>query len=90
MASPPYCAVIEWVPAASELVVRVETPLPIVSVPREVVPSWKVTVPVAPDVTVAVSVTLAPKVEGFSEEARATVLDAKFTTWDTGVETTGL
>ena len=45
-----------------------------------------VTVPVAPDVTVAVRVTLAPKVDGFSEEARVTVLDAKFTTWDTGVE----
>ncbi len=43
----------------------------------------KVTVPVAPDVTVAVRVTLAPKVEGFGEEARATVLVALFTTWDT-------
>ncbi len=55
-------------------------PLLIVPVPMDVAPSWKVTVPVAPDVTVAVKVTLAPKVDGFSEEARVTVLVALFTT----------
>ncbi len=54
-------------------------PLLIVPVPSVVAPSRNVTVPVAPDVTVAVKVTLAPKVEGFSEEARATVLVAMFT-----------
>ena len=67
-------------PAGSELVVRVATPLLMVPVPRDVVPSWKVTVPVAPDVTVAVRVTLAPKVEGLGEETRVTAGVAKLTT----------
>ena len=89
--SPPYCAVIECVPTASELVVRVATPLLIVPVPRDVVPSWKVTGPVAPGVTVAVRVTLAPNVDGFSEETRVTVLDAKFATpQGTAVDTAAL
>jgi hypothetical protein len=56
---------------------------PLIAVPL----SSKVTVPVAPAVTVAVRVTLAPKVEGLGRDARATVLEALFTTWDTGVET---
>ncbi len=46
-----------------------------------VAPSSKVTVPVAPEGTVAVKVTLAPKVDGFSEDARATVLAVLFTVW---------
>jgi hypothetical protein len=82
--------VIECVPTASELIASVAIPLLIVPVPSVVAPSWNVTVPVAPDVTVAVRVTLAPNVDGLSEEARATVLDARFTTWDTGVELAGL
>jgi hypothetical protein len=84
---PPYCAVIECVPTPSELVARVATPLLIVPVPRDVVPSWKVTVPVAPDGRVAVKVTLAPNVDGFGEERRVTVGVAKLTTWDSAVET---
>ena len=80
MESPPYCAVIECGPPASVLVVRVAMPLLMVPVPSDAAPSWRVTVPVAPDVTVAVRVTFAPKVEGLSEDARVTVLDAKFTT----------
>jgi hypothetical protein len=71
----------------SKLVVRLATPLLIVPVLSDVAPSSKVTVPVAPDVTVAVKVTLAPKVEGFAEDARVMVEVALFTTWDTAVET---
>ena len=73
-------------PTVSELVVRVTIPLLAVPVPRVVPPSWNVTFPVAPDVTVAVRITLAPKIEGFSEEARATVLDALVTSCETGAE----
>ena len=87
MVSPPYCAVIEWVPTESVLTVRVATPLLMVPVPIDVAPSSKVTVPVAPAVTVAVSVTLAPKVEGLGKDASVTVELALFTTWDTAVET---
>lgn len=43
-------------------------------VPRVVVPSLNVTEPVAPLVTVAVNVTDAPEVEGFSEEDRVVVV----------------
>jgi hypothetical protein len=78
--------VIECVPTASELVVRVAEPLLIGPVPSIVAPSWNVTIPVAPDVIVAVKITLVPNVDGFSEETRATVLDALVTSWDTGVE----
>jgi hypothetical protein len=82
--------VIECVPAVSELVASVATPPLIVPVPRDVAPSSKVTVPVAPDGTVAVRVTPVPKVDGFGEDARATVLDALFTTWDSTVDTAPL
>jgi len=68
------------------VVVRVAIPLLIGPVPSVVAPSLKVTVPVAPDVTVAVKITLAPNVDGFSEETRATVLEALLTSWDTGAE----
>ena len=78
---------IEWVPTESVLTVRVATPLLMVPVPIDVAPSSKVTVPVAPAVTVAVKVTLAPKVDGLGEDARVTVGVALFTTWETAVET---
>ena len=73
-------------PPVSELVVKVATPLLIVPVPIDVPPSRNATDPVAPDVTSAVKVTLAPKVEGFSEEARLAVEVALFTVWTTAVE----
>ena len=73
-------------PTASELVVRVAIPPPMVPVPTVVAPSRNVTVPVAPDVTVAVRVTPAPKVDGFGKDARVTVGGALFTTWDTAGE----
>jgi hypothetical protein len=78
--------VIECVPTASELVVKEAMPLLMVPVPRVVVPSWKVTDPVAPDVIVAVKVTPAPKVDGFGKDARATAGVALFTTWDMAAE----
>ena len=77
-------------PTASELIVRLAIPLPTVPVPSVVAPSRNVTVPVAPDVTVAVKVTLAPKVDEGSDEARATVLVATLTVWVSAVELAGL
>ena len=73
-------------PPVSELVVKVAMPLLIGPVPRVVAPSRNVTVPVASVGSVAVKVTLASKVEGFREDARVTVLEALFTTWDNAVE----
>ena len=56
-----------------------------VPLPSVVVPSRKVTVPVGvpgpPPVTVAVSVIVWPKVEGFNEEVRAVVLEKLLTVW---------
>ena len=75
--SPLYTAVIACEPANSVEVAKAAVVPEIGTAPLIAVPlSSKVTVPVAPDVTVAVTVTLAPKVEGLSEDARATVLDA--------------
>ena len=67
-------------------------PLPIVPVPSEVAPSWKVhTVPVASIGSVAVKITLAPNVDGLSaRRLERTVLDAKFTTCESAVETAPL
>ena len=66
---------IEWLPAVSDVVVKVALP-PAPSVtgaPRVFPPSRKVTVPVGVpgvvDVIVAVKVTDCPSVEGFSDEA---------------------
>ena len=60
-------------------------PLPKDLVPRLVAPSMKVIFPVGvPEiagVTVAVNVTEAPKVDGFSEDETAVVLSARFTVW---------
>lgn len=72
--SPLYCAVIEWMPMASEDVVKVATPLELsATVPIDALPSRKVTapvgVPLAVLVSVAVNVTDWPTTEGLSEEA---------------------
>jgi hypothetical protein len=84
--SPPYTAVIEWVPTASRAVVNVAWRAAFtVPVPRVVVPSKKVTVPVgvpAPGalaVTVAVNVTARPKTELVGEAAVVVVVEAVFT-----------
>jgi hypothetical protein len=79
--SPPYAAVIEWVPTASVEIVKEAAPLMFsVAVPSEIVPSRKATVPVgAPEleeVIVAVNVTGAPlDVEG-AELSKAVVVAA--------------
>ena len=82
LASPVYVAVSEWDAAERFEVVKVATPLFSVPVPRIVVPSLKVTVPVAVEgETVAVNVTAAPDVAGFGEDARTVVVGALLTTW---------
>lgn len=67
--SPPYTAVMVWLPAVSVDVVKVAVPLLTVPVPRMVAPSLKVTVPVAP----AVNVTEVPKVDGVPDVVMLTV-----------------
>jgi len=80
LASPPYTAVMGWVPTVSVVVVKVATAAPFsVPVPRVVPPSLNVTVPVgvpAPAVTVnvAVNVTDCPKLDGFTEEVSALLI----------------
>ena len=58
--SPPYTAVMLWLPAVSDEILNVAVVPLIVPVPSVVLPSLKVTVPVAPLVTVAVNVTEPP------------------------------
>jgi hypothetical protein len=61
--------VIEWDPAVNFDVLYVALPLLSVPVPRVVLPSLNVTVPVAANgVTVAVNVTDEPYVDGFADE----------------------
>lgn len=63
---------IECDPELRPDVLYVALPLLIVPVPRVVEPSLKVTVPVAPEVTVAVNITDEPAVEGFKDDAKLT------------------
>ena len=66
---------IECVPAVENEVASVALPELSVPVPSEVVPSMKVTVPVAVEgVTVAVSVTLVPVATDVAEEVSAVVV----------------
>ena len=81
--SPPYCAVMLWLPVASELVAYVATPEPLrVPEPSLVAPSRKVTVPVGvpllPEApaTVAVKVTLVPVVMVVAEAFSVVVDEA--------------
>jgi hypothetical protein len=74
-ASPPYTAVRLWPPTASADVDSVAVPDVTLPVPRLVVPSKKVIPPLAvAGVTVAVSVTDPPKVDGFADEPSAVAL----------------
>ncbi len=89
--SPPYCAVIECDPTASDDVMNVATPPPPnVPVPIEVAPSRNVTIPVTVPavfgVTVAVNVTCAPAIEGFGDPDTCVVVVAAFTTNVVGPE----
>lgn len=71
---------IECEPAARVVVAKVALLALMVPVPRVVVPSLNVTVPVAAaGVIVAVKVTDAPNVDGFNDEANAVVEVALFT-----------
>src|SRR5271154_1201758 len=80
-ASPRYCAVIEREPAASVEVVKVAVPAASVPFPMVVAPSKNVTepviVPAVAEVTVAVKVTFAPVVDGFSDDVTALVVAAR-------------
>ena len=75
MVSPPYVAVIEWLPTASVEVVKMAEPPGNVALPIWVLPSKYATVPVGEfPVTVAVNVTDWLKLPGFGEEARLVVV----------------
>jgi len=84
--SPPYTAVIEWLPTASEEMFNVATPPLNVPVPIVVTPSLNVTVPLGvPDpgalaLTVAVKITFCPNTEGVSDVATLVLVSALFTT----------
>jgi hypothetical protein len=79
-AFPSYSAVIESVPAANFVVVKLATPPLSVAVPRLAVPFLNVTRPVGVPLncgaTVAVKVTDCPKTDGLSELTRTVVLAA--------------
>jgi hypothetical protein len=84
--SPPYTAVIEWLPTASEEIFNVATPPLNVPVPIVVTPSLNVTVPLGvPDpgalaLTVAVKVTFCPNTEGVSDVPTLVLVSVLFTT----------
>jgi hypothetical protein len=79
-AFPSYSAVIESVPAANFVVVKLATPPLSVAVPRLAVPFLNVTRPVGVPLncgaTVAVNVTGCPTTDGLSELTRPVVLAA--------------
>jgi hypothetical protein len=80
-ASPPYAAVIEWVPTESDEVVNAACRLALsVLVPIGVLPSKNCTVPVGSPVVelaaVAVKVTGLPNADGFREDATVRELAA--------------
>jgi hypothetical protein len=73
--SPLYSAVREWVPGASEEVLRLAEPPLTADAPKSVAPSMNLTAPVAvPGETVAVRATVPPAQEGFVAEARTVVV----------------
>ena len=78
--SPPYSAVIVWLPVANVEVANVARPAASVPVPNVVAPSLKVTVPVADACeTVAVKVTDWPNTDGLTEEATPVLVPALLT-----------
>lgn len=79
--APAYTAVKEWAPDVLKLVLSVALPLLKLAVPRTVVPSLKVTVPVAAvGVTVAVKAVDWPTPDGFTDEVKAVVVDVEVET----------
>jgi len=82
-ASPEYDAVNGWLPTERVERTSLALPLPMVAVPRVVVLSLKVTVPVAlKGLTVAVRVTCCPALAGFGEAERLVVVAAAAVTID--------
>lgn len=76
-----------WLPTASVEVVKVAVPAFRAAVPRSVEPSWKVTLPVAEEgLTVAVRVTVWPKVEAAGVTERVVVVVGTATDSVTGFE----
>ena len=70
----------EWEPTDKKYVLNVAAPLDNVRLPRTVVSSLKVTVPVAIDgATVAVKVTRSPKVDGLCDDVTLVDVDAWLT-----------
>src|SRR5262249_22550987 len=91
--SPPYTAVIEWLPTASALVENVAGRLPWrVRVPSVVEPSLKVTVPVGVPpvlVTVAVNVTDWVSALGFTDDTTVVVVAPMLTVCVSGADVLG-
>ena len=78
-----------WVATDSADVENVATPPDSVPEPIVAAPSLNVTVPVgvpAPELTVAVKVTLWPKTDGLAEEVRAVEVAAPLTVWVRALE----
>src|SRR5260370_11887195 len=79
---PAYLTVIEWLPAASDAVVKLTAPAVSCTVPRAVGPSLKVTFPVgvpapgATTLTIVLDVIACPKTEGLAEEVSETAVVA--------------
>src|SRR5262245_66400769 len=77
LGSPLYCAVSEWLPTASEEIVKLAVPAASVPVPICVPPSNKLTDPVGESpVTVAVNFTGCPKLDGFCDDDSVGVVPA--------------
>jgi hypothetical protein len=88
LASPLYTAVIEWAPTARLDAVKPAVLPERAALPKSVLPSLNVTIPVVtPDeVTSAVKVTAWPATEGFSEELTVVEVDAFVTVCITASE----
>jgi hypothetical protein len=81
-----------WLPRESPVVDMLAVPFDSETVPSVVDPSVKITLPVGVPppgdcaLTVAVNVTLCPKVEGFGDAVRTVDVAARFTTWVIALE----
>src|SRR3984893_12684252 len=78
LASPLYCAVSEWLPTASEEIVKVAVPAASVAVPICVPPSNQLTVPVGETpVTITVNFAGCPKLDGFCDDDSVVVVPTR-------------
>jgi hypothetical protein len=77
LGSPLYCAVIEWLPVASEEIVTLAVPAASAPAPICAPPSKNLTVPVGESpVTLAVNVTDCPELDGFGDDDSVVVVCA--------------